>query len=371
MRRFSWTHGLAIVGWICAPVIAVVAVDCGSSSGSGATGGKGGSGGGTGGAGLTGGAEPDGGADGDAGGLGMTCGKLLSCDQACTSNACTDGCYAESTGVAQGLFNAFNACISDQCSSGDGGPCASPSSSACSSCNESAATGACISGLLACEQDKAMGPPDLDGGGVVVPLTDSGMEPQLRRIHTSCVGGLFRGCRRALAADVHSQGDGRRRAPLAGVLERPASPRRARPATAAPARLRARGATAVWSKGRSSAVPCATPSHDVRELTRATPPTAGTTPMILERGSAPRRSSRPGSIRLPEQHGRAGRLSSTSPRRATSTARLSRLALGDGRQRHHDRWARRFAPTPRGVGRRRETTSTSASTMAPSPGPRT
>ncbi len=105
-------------------------------------------------------------------GVGLTCAKLLSCDQACgSSNTCTDGCYARSTAHAQGLFNAMDDCINANCSSAAGGPCASPSSSACSQCNESAATGACINELLACESDTQMGPPDPDGGAEVI---DSG-----------------------------------------------------------------------------------------------------------------------------------------------------------------------------------------------------
>jgi hypothetical protein len=105
-------------------------------------------------------------------GVGLTCQKLLSCDQACTSNACTNACYAKSTGHAQGLFNAMDDCINVNCPSTDGGACASSSSTACSQCNESAATGPCIKQLLACESDTMVGPPDPDGGGAQV--IDSG-----------------------------------------------------------------------------------------------------------------------------------------------------------------------------------------------------
>jgi hypothetical protein len=91
----------------------------------------------------------------------------LGCDQPCSSNACTDACYAKATGVAQGLFNAFTTCIDDNCPSTDGGPCASSSSSACSTCNTQAATGACVNLLLACETDNHAGPADPDGGSVV------------------------------------------------------------------------------------------------------------------------------------------------------------------------------------------------------------
>jgi hypothetical protein len=102
-------------------------------------------------------------------GVGLTCGKLLSCDQPCNDNPCTDACYARATGVAQGLFNAFVSCIADNCPSSAGSPCASPNSMACSQCNESAGTGPCINLLLACESDKHAGPSDPDGGSVVTP----------------------------------------------------------------------------------------------------------------------------------------------------------------------------------------------------------
>jgi hypothetical protein len=107
-------------------------------------------------------------------GIGLVCGKLLTCDQACTSSACTNACYAESTGVAQGLFNAFTACLADQCPSTPGGQCASSSSSACSSCQRAAAISACYTKLSSCSHDEKVGPPDPDGGGVVA--QDGGTE---------------------------------------------------------------------------------------------------------------------------------------------------------------------------------------------------
>jgi hypothetical protein len=124
-------------------------------------------------------------------GVGILCGKLLTCDQVCKSSACTDACYAEATGHAQGIFNAFNACLDAHCPSTDGGACANSGSSACSNCDTSAATGACISLLLVCEGDKQMGPPDPDGGSAEYdagPMMDSGPR-------TSC--GDLVGCQNA------------------------------------------------------------------------------------------------------------------------------------------------------------------------------
>ncbi|HEY1696753.1 MAG TPA: hypothetical protein VGG39_31540 [Polyangiaceae bacterium] len=126
-------------------------------------------------------------------GIGLTCAKLLQCDQPCSSNACTDACYAESTAHAQGLFNAMDDCINENCSSADGGPCASASSSACSQCNQSAATGPCINDLVACESDTTVGPPDPDGGAEQIdsgPGADAGPE-------ISC--GALVGCQQACA----------------------------------------------------------------------------------------------------------------------------------------------------------------------------
>jgi hypothetical protein len=106
--------------------------------------------------------------DGDAGtsdedagdvGPGLTCGKLLQCDQGCGSDSsCTDGCYAKATGVAQGLFDAFTACIDAHCAGSDA-----------ADCDTTAATGPCVSYLVGCEQDQTVAPPDPDGGGVVQP----------------------------------------------------------------------------------------------------------------------------------------------------------------------------------------------------------
>src|SRR3984957_1598055 len=156
--RATWMRRLAIAGWLCGPVIAVVAVACGSS-GSGTTSTTAGTGGGAGG-GVPGTDGGDGGPDGDGVPVGLRCPQLLACDQKCTSNACTDNCYAESTGVAQGFFNALNDCISATCSAGPGGPCASPASATCSSCQTGAATGACINNPPAFEGDPAVGPPE-------------------------------------------------------------------------------------------------------------------------------------------------------------------------------------------------------------------
>ncbi len=120
-------------------------------------------------------AAKDTGASHDAG-VGKTCFKLLLCDQACTTSACTTACYDDSTGVAQGLFNAFNACIESQCSADAGGPCA-PDASTCSTCQMAAATGkVCLPEFTACSADAVVGPPDLDGGAVVVPSFDAGMQ---------------------------------------------------------------------------------------------------------------------------------------------------------------------------------------------------
>ncbi|HEY1958904.1 MAG TPA: hypothetical protein VGH28_25000 [Polyangiaceae bacterium] len=99
----------------------------------------------------------DAGDDAEAPLPGLTCSKLLFCDQACTSSPCTDGCYAQATGVAQGLFDAFNACVAAQCPNGD------------STCQQNAATGACGGNLSSCFADTFVGPADPDGGAKVVP----------------------------------------------------------------------------------------------------------------------------------------------------------------------------------------------------------
>jgi hypothetical protein len=147
---------------------------------------------------------------GDAG-VGLTCAKLLMCDQVCTSTPCTDGCYDQSTGTAQGLFDAFNDCLDANCSSSTGGPCADPNSMGCSSCQESAATGACISDLVTCEDDKSVGPPDLDGGAVVV--VDSGVVGdgaalltcgQLAMCESACNGADASACNATCAASATS-----------------------------------------------------------------------------------------------------------------------------------------------------------------------
>ena len=105
---------------------------------------------------------------------------LLTCDQPCSTSACTNNCYAESTAAAQGLFNALTNCISAHCTT----PCADASASACSSCQTGAATGACVSELETCEQDTTVGPPNADGGAVVV--GDAGGELNCGQ-YTSCV----------------------------------------------------------------------------------------------------------------------------------------------------------------------------------------
>jgi len=91
---------------------------------------------------------------------GLTCSQLVFCDQSCTTNDCTNGCYAEATGVAQGLFNVFSDCVSAQCPNHD------------STCESNAGSGACGGDLAQCFSDTFVGPPDPDGGAVVVP--DSG-----------------------------------------------------------------------------------------------------------------------------------------------------------------------------------------------------
>jgi hypothetical protein len=126
----------------------------------------------------------DGGAAKDAG-VGLTCSKLLQCDQACSSNSCTNDCYADSTAVAQGLFTVFDDCLDVQCPSSAGGPCSSSSSTACSNCNQQAATGGCISQLVSCEGDTHEGPPNGDGGVV---LPDAGSIYNCGELNT-CVAG--------------------------------------------------------------------------------------------------------------------------------------------------------------------------------------
>ncbi len=277
--RASWVQRIAITGWVCAPLIAGLVVACSKSTVS-PPGGTGGSASDAG----TGGSASDAGTGGsaEAGSVGLVCGKLLTCDQACTTNACTNGCYAESTGVAQGLFNAFNDCLNANCSSAPGGPCASSSSSACSSCQTGAATGACISDLIACSGDKAVGPPDLDGGGVVVPPSDAGSE-------LNCGG--FIGCVEACTGDAGAcvtsctdQATPEARA-LAGVLN-------ACLATACPSTDG--GVCATPGTGCSGCVEQAEltvpgtcgASFTACEADRSNSPDAGTSPTVLEDGGA-------------------------------------------------------------------------------------
>jgi hypothetical protein len=202
------------------PVTVVVAVACGSSGTGPVTGHDAGMEGGTGGGAGGGDAGSAGGGGGkdaghEAGPPGIPCGALLGCDQACSTNACTDKCYAEATGVAQGLFDALNDCISATCPAGDGGPCASASSSSCSNCQTGAATGACISDLTTCLGDSAVGPPDPDGGGVVVPPMDAAMQLNCGQ-YTSCVAACT-GDAGACAASCANQATAEAQA-LAGVL---------------------------------------------------------------------------------------------------------------------------------------------------------
>jgi hypothetical protein len=277
MRRVTWMHGLALAGWMCGPVIAVVAIACGKSG----AGPEGGNDGGTDGPAD---GPTDGGTDGntDGGPNGLRCSQLLACDQVCTTNACTNGCYAESTGVAQGLFNALNDCINATCSSAAGGPCASASSSACSSCQTSAATGACVSNLLGCEEDPVVGPPDPDGGGVVVPPMDGGHELNCGGF-IACVAACT-GDGGACASSCTDQATPEARA-LAGVLN-------ACLATACPSADG--GVCATQGSACSGCVeqaeltltdPCGSP-FTACEADTSNSPDAGTSPTVLEDGGA-------------------------------------------------------------------------------------
>jgi len=108
----------------------------------------------------------------EAGPAGLKCGALLSCDQNCGSSmSCTDGCYARATGVAQGIFNAFTDCIAAACPG-----------NAAMSCQQAAATGACVSYLTKCFGDTFVGPADPDGGSVVV--LDSGASYNCGELNT-------------------------------------------------------------------------------------------------------------------------------------------------------------------------------------------
>jgi hypothetical protein len=138
---------------------------------------------------------PDGGAADsgvDAGPPGLTCGLLLLCDQPCQIGACTDACYAKSTAVAQGLFDVFTACLDVACQSA-----CSMSSMACSTCDRSAATGACVGRLSDCMGDEFVGPENGDAGAI---YPDAG--PMDAGVKTNC-GGLV-ACRGACAADAGS-----------------------------------------------------------------------------------------------------------------------------------------------------------------------
>jgi hypothetical protein len=124
---------------------------CGSSKPSAGTGGTAGTGG-----------SAD--AGGDAG-SGLTCAALVKCDQACGSSGdCTNQCYDEATKNGQTLFDEFDACLAIACPPAGGGPCASPNSTECSTCNSNAATAACVAELVSCLNDTMMGPPNGDAG---------------------------------------------------------------------------------------------------------------------------------------------------------------------------------------------------------------
>ncbi len=212
MRHAGWTRALFVAGSMLGPAVAVVAVACGSSG----SGGHGSGGAGSGGSGGSTGTGHDAGTGGGAGGghdgghdggmKGLTCGQLLTCDQPCNSDACTNACYGEATGVAQGLFDALTDCINENCSSADGGPCASPSSAACSTCNAKAATGPCIMDLEGCENNAVVGPPNGDAGAVMV-NTDAGQVlncGQLIACEGSCSGDAG-ACEAACAAQATAE----------------------------------------------------------------------------------------------------------------------------------------------------------------------
>jgi hypothetical protein len=125
----------------------------------------------------------DGGMDVTQPAIGLTCSKLLFCDQACMSTDCTNGCYAEATGVAQGLFDTLNTCIDLQCPDAGG------------TCQQNAATGACGGNLASCFADTFVGPPDPDGGAVVYP--DAGLVYNCGELNTclaACAEDAGAGC---------------------------------------------------------------------------------------------------------------------------------------------------------------------------------
>jgi hypothetical protein len=118
---------------------------------------------------------------------GLTCFKLLLCDQPCSTSACTNACFAEATAVAQGLFDELTNCLNANCSSADGGPCASPNSAACNACETQMTTGACISNLSACEQDMHKGCANGDAGAVL-PTMDAGATYNCGELNTCLAG---------------------------------------------------------------------------------------------------------------------------------------------------------------------------------------
>jgi hypothetical protein len=138
----------------------------------------------------------------DAGPPGLTCGRLLTCDQGCTSQECTNQCYADATAVAQGLFVAFTGCLDANCSAEAGGPCADSSSSTCSDCNQTAALGPCVSSLVSCQHDTSVAPANPDGGVVAPP--DAGPTyncGQLLLCENACTSG-DEACRSACSASA-------------------------------------------------------------------------------------------------------------------------------------------------------------------------
>ena len=114
---------------------------------------------------------------------GTTCSQLVFCDQACSAPGCTDGCYAAATGVAQGLFTVFTACVNAQCPNQD------------STCEQNAGSGPCGGDLAQCFSDTFVGPPDPDGGAVVVP--DAGATYNCGELNTciaNCPSDAGAGC---------------------------------------------------------------------------------------------------------------------------------------------------------------------------------
>jgi hypothetical protein len=83
---------------------------------------------------------------------GTGCSEIITCVNACTTQSCFNGCVSSGSTAAQGLFTDLDDCISTACPSTTGSPCATASSSACTTCvqNSQGMTGACYSQLQAC-----------------------------------------------------------------------------------------------------------------------------------------------------------------------------------------------------------------------------